>query len=422
LLFRHRIRELKPVRVSRKGLGIFLLAFLMGTLYAVLMGLIFRSQAAPVFSWPVWIGFFWLLFNKFGLLRFSGFIAVLPVSLLAFEIVRSVRYPGASADRHKSIDRSHYTPGLQAKNPQVSDGSNGPKEILIGRDGFRADPETGRGNPERCRFVLIGDSMIYGTGLAYPLTVGPVLADMGLLACVFGVTGNSPLDYVATLKYVAARIEPGAYVAIYLYAYNDFVSLHRFFERGVLTTSSWLNKLLDWAFYFDRWRHATWTYSLFREAPPAPPTSFPQHQIVEEQPIKTLDSRDSPPYVTPKPLNRRHRFALSVFLSRLNEFVNGRPWRVSVLIHPDYTEIYANFARSSPVFVDLDPRRAEGLKMCKEFPLQCEDISRYIYERSFAERKNPYLDHDRHFSAFGTRVVAEHFAALTKRALPPGER
>jgi hypothetical protein len=422
VLFRHRIRELKPVRVSRKGLGIFLLAFLMGTLYAVLMGLIFRSQAAPVFSWPVWIGFFWLVFNKFGLLRFSGFIAVLPVSLLAFEIVRSVRYPGASADRHRSLDRSHYTPGLKAKNPQLAEGSNGSKEILIGRDGYRADPETGRGNPERCRFVLIGDSMIYGTGLAYPMTLGPVLASMGFPACVFGVTGNSPLDYLATLRYVAARIEPDAYVAIYVYAYNDFVSLHRFFERGVLTASTSLNKLIDWGVYFDRWRKATWTYSLFRGGPPAPPTSFPQHRIIKEQPIKTFDSRDWPPYITPKPLNRRHRLALSVFLGRLKEFVKDRPWHVSIVIHPDRAEVYANFAQRASVFVDLDPRRAEGLKMCKEYSFQCEDMSRYIYERSLAAGKNPYLEHDRHFSSFGIRIVAEYFVALTSRALPTGER
>jgi hypothetical protein len=422
LLYRHRIRGLKLVQISRKGLGIFLLAFLMGTLYAVLMGMIFRSQAAPVFSWPVWISFFWLVFNKFGLLRFSGFIAALPVSLLAFEIVRSVRYPGASADRHKSLDRSHYTPGLKAKNPQLSDGSNGPEEILIGTDGFRADPETGRGNPERCRFVLIGDSMIYGTGLTYSLTLGPVLANMGSPACVFGVTGNSPLDYLATLRYVAARIEPGAYVAIYIYAYNDFVSLHRFFEREVLTASTSLNKLLDWGFYFDRWRKATWTYSLFREGPAAPPASFPQHHIVEEQPIKALDSRDWPPYTTPKPLNRRHRLALSFFLDRLKEFVKERPWRISIVIHPDHLEVYANFARRSSVFVDLDPRRAEGLQMCKEFSFHCEDISRYIYERSMAAGKNPYLERDRHFSAFGTRVVAEHFVALTRHVFPTGER
>jgi hypothetical protein len=399
-----------------------MLSLLMGTIYAGFMGLIFRSQAGPVFSWPIWISLFWLAFYKFDLFRFTGFIAMLPVSLLAFEVVRSVRYPGTSADRHRSLDRSHYTAGLEAKNPKLSDRSNGPKEILIGRDGFRADPETGRGNPERCRFALIGDSMIFGTGLAYPFTLGPVLAHMGLQACVFGVTGNSPLDYLATLKYVAARIEPGAYVAIYLYAYNDFVSLHRFFERGVLTTSRSFNKLLEWGFYFDRWRQATWTYSLFRRGHAGPPTSLRQHQIVKGQPIKTLDSRDPPPYVTPKPLNRRHRFALSFFLGRLNEFVKGRSWRVFILVHPTDSEIYANFARRSPVFVDLDPRRGEALKICKEFSFHCEDISRYIYERSVTPGKNPYLEHDRHFSPLGTRIVAEHFVALTKRALPTGER
>ncbi|HSF56717.1 MAG TPA: hypothetical protein VLD83_01465, partial [Candidatus Binatia bacterium] len=223
------------MRISRKGLGVFLLSFFMGTLYAGLMGLIFRSQAAPVFSWPVWIGLFWLAFRKFNLLRFTGFLAVIPVSLFVFEVVRSVRSPGMSADRHRSLDRSHYTPGLAVKNPNSDEHSNAPKGILIGRDGFRADPETGRGNPERCRFALIGDSMIYGTGLAYPFTLGPVLAERGVPACVFGVTGNSPLDYLATLKYVADRIEPGGTVAIYVYAYNDFVSLHRFFERGIFT-------------------------------------------------------------------------------------------------------------------------------------------------------------------------------------------
>jgi len=410
------------MRISWKGLGVFVLSLLMGTLYAGLMGLIFRSQAAPVFSWPVWIGLFWLAFQKFNLLRFVGFMAVLPVSLLAFEVFRSVRSPGTSADRHRSLDRSHYTPGLAAKNPNPDEHSNAPKGILIGRDGFRADPETGLGNPERCRFALIGDSMIYGTGLAYPFTLGPVLAERGVPACVFGVTGNSPLDYLATLKYVADRIEPGGTVAIYVYAYNDFVSLHRFFERGILTASSSLNELLDWGFYFDQWRQATWTYSLFRERRAVPPPSPPQHQIVKEEPIKPLDNRDAPPYVTPKPLNQRHRFALTFFLGRLNEFVKDRSWRVFILIHPTDSEIHANLARRSPVFVDLDPRRGEALKICKEISFHCEDISRYIYERSVIAEKNPYLEHDRHFSPFGTRIVAEHFVALTKPALQTGER
>ena len=49
-----------------------------------------------------------------------------------------------NADRDMSFDRSHYIPGFRVKNPDLSDHSDGPKEILIGRDGFRADPETGQ--------------------------------------------------------------------------------------------------------------------------------------------------------------------------------------------------------------------------------------------------------------------------------------
>ena len=251
-----------------------MLSLLMGTLYAALVGLIARSLAGPLIAWPIWIGLFWLGFRKFDLLRFTGFIAVLPVSLLVFEVVRSVTHPGMNADLVRSFDRSHYTPGFRVKNPYLSDHSDGPKEILIGRDGFRADPETGQGNPERCRFVLIGDSMIYGTGLAYPLTLGPLLGSLGLPACIFGITGNSPVDYLATLKYVADRIEPGAYVAFYIYAYNDFVGLNLFVKRGVLITSNWFHKLFEWAFYFDRWRQATWTYSLFHGGHTPPPLNF----------------------------------------------------------------------------------------------------------------------------------------------------
>jgi hypothetical protein len=167
------------MRISPKGVGVFVLSLLMGTLYAGLLGLGIRSLAGPLISWPIWIGLFWLGFRKFDLLRFTGFIAVVPVSLLVFEVVRSVKYPGMNADIRRSFDRSHYTPGLRLKNPKWNEHSDAPKEILIGRDGFRADPETGRANPERCQFVLIGDSMIYGTGLAYPFSLGPVLADRG---------------------------------------------------------------------------------------------------------------------------------------------------------------------------------------------------------------------------------------------------
>jgi hypothetical protein len=372
--------------ISPKGLGVFVLSFIMGSLYAGFVGLISGSLMGPLISWPIWIGLFLLAFAKFNLLRFTGFIAVLPVSLLGFEVARSLRSPGMYADIYRSLDRSHYTPGLRATNPKLNERGDAPQEILIGRDGFRADPQTGRGNPERCRFVLIGDSMIYGSGLAYPFTFGPVLAGVGLPTCVFGVTGNSPVDYLSTLKYVANRIEPGARVAFYLYAYNDFVSLNQL----VLSNSNSFHTLFEWAFYFDAWRQATWTYSLFHRPKQNTPRLY-QYEIAKGQLIRIIYNRDPKEYKAPKTLNQRQRTALSFFLDRLNEFVKGRPWRVSIIIHPDDAEIYANFARLSPVFVDLDPRRAEVLKICKDYSFQCEDISRYIYERSFAAGKNPYL-------------------------------
>jgi hypothetical protein len=387
----------------------------MGTLYAGLVGLIARSLAGTFISWPIWIGLFWFAFSQFNVLRFAGFIAVLPLSLHLFEIVRSVRHPGMNADMVRSFDRAHYTLGYRVKNPKFNDRVNGPKEILIGKDGFRADPDTGRGNPERCQFVLIGDSMIYGTGLAYPFTFGPVLAAMGLRACVFGVTGNTPIDYLATLKYVADRIDPGSSVAVYVYAGNDFIGVGNFMKRGVLVASKPLKTLFEWSFYYDRWRQATWTYSLFHGwRAPAPLRPY-QYEIVKGEPIKILFARDPAAYEKPETLDVQQRAALNFFLRSLNELVKDRPWHVSIVIHPENSEIYANFARHSSTFEDLDPRRAEGLKMCKEFSFQCEDISRFIYERSFAAGKNPYLEDDVHFSPFGVRVVAEHFIALSKR-------
>src|ERR1041384_6616945 len=105
--------------------------------------------------------------------------------------------------------------------------------------------------------------MIYGTGLAYPFTFGPVLAEMGVRACVFGVTGNSPVDYLSTLRHVANRIDPGSFVAFYLYSGNDFIGLNNFMKRSILVASRPLTKIFEWAFYYDRWRQATWTYSRF---------------------------------------------------------------------------------------------------------------------------------------------------------------
>ena len=386
----------------------------------MLVGLISKRLTAPLFAWPILIGLCAFFLSKFKLLRYTGFIAVLPVSILAFEILWSSVHPGTNAERHKTFDRSHYTPGFRVTNPQVKKTDPdafgwGLNEILVGRDGFRADPNTGEGNPERCRFVLIGDSMIYGSGLRDPVTVGPVLTSMGIRACVFGVTGNSPVDYLATLKYVAARIDPGAYVAFYLYAYNDFVSLNKYFSRGFLALSNWAPGLFEWADYFNNWRQATFVFSLIRTKQERSPRTLWQYDVGKKEPIKLLYPRDPAEYVPPRPLNKRQRAALDFFFKRLADMSQGRSWRVVIVIHPDDSEIYANFARRSPTFVDLDLRRADGLKMCQEYSFVCEDLSQYLYERSFAEGKNPYFVDDRHFSVFGTRVVAEHFSALTKR-------
>jgi hypothetical protein len=401
---------------SPRSLGVFALSFVMGTLYAGLVGLISSSLSGPLISWLVWVGLFWLAFGKFNCLRFAGFIAILPASLLGFEVMRSLRNPGMNADIYRSFDRSHYTPGLRVKNPKAADHDDAPKEILIGRDGFRADPGAGQGNPERCRYVMIGDSMIYGSGLAYPYTFGPVLTELGLPTCVFGVTGNSPVDYLSTLRYVADRIEPGAHVAFYIYAYNDFVGLNRYVGRGLLATSNTFHKLFEWAFYLDSWRRTAWLYSLVHPQSKRPPMRLYQYTIGNGQTVRIIYNRDPADYAPPEPLTQQQRTAFGFFLDGLEEIAKGRSWRVFLVIHPDDAEIYANFARRSPAFEDLDPRRAESLKICKDHSFRCEDISRYVYQRAFAAGKNPYFENDRHFSAFGTRIVAEHFAALTKPA------
>jgi hypothetical protein len=293
------------------------------------------------------------------------------------------------------------------------------EEILIGQDGFRADPETGRGNPARCQHVLIGDSMIYGSGLPYDHTFGPVLAAMGLSACVFGVTGNSPVDYLATLKFVAPRIDPGAHVAFYLYAYNDFVGLNKYFSRGFLSFSNWFRKPFEWASYFDQWRQSTLTFQRFRgKRIPAPPTLW-EFNVGKTAPIQILHARDPKNYRQPKGLNQRQRAALKFFFDRVTEISRERGWRVSMVIHPDDAEIYANFAGHVSRFMDLDPRRADALKICKEYGFSCVDISRFIYERSLAEGKNPYFINNRHFSIAGTRIVAESFVTLTKQLAQP---
>lgn len=405
-----------------KGLATFLASFLLGALYSALIVLVGRHLWPLFVAWPVITLLLWIAFWKFYLLRLSGYLALLPLSILVFEIVRTIVYPSPYAYRYRSLDRSHYIPGVRLVAPKnnISSELNGYdwelKKILIGKDGFRADPNTGQGNPERCSLALIGDSMIYGSGLPYPDTLRPALAAMGADACVFGVTGNAPIDYLSTLQYVANRIDKGAHIAIYLLAYNDFVTLNKYMRRRFGVSSNSFGQLAGLLAYVDDWRRTTFTYGLFRSNPKVPASQWK----IKLDDTKTFDfhsPNDPARYTSPPPLNKGEHISLKFFLRKLHNFVRDQSWHISIVIIPDSDEIMANLARQSPTLQELDPKRAEALGICRTFPFSCEDLTSHLYQRVRTEGRNPYLIADRHFSAFGTRVLAEHFLAMTKRKL-----
>jgi len=400
----------------------FALAALLGTLYAGLVGLVTYPLRASLISWPVWIGLFWIVLWRFKLVRYAGYFAALPLSILSFEFVRTITHPPIYAFQYMSLDRSHYTPATHVKNGGNYLSQNGKgKEgnvtaIHIGEDGFRADPETGRGNPPRCREVLIGDSMIYGSGLPYSDTLRPVLAKMGVDACVFGVAGNSPVDYLATLTFVQDRIDNDAHIAIYVYAYNDFVSLNKYMERwlrGVSPSFSVITGLIN---YYDDWRRTTFIQALLRRSTAAPKTGAQlwHLRISETKNDGVYWPHDPSRYQPTPPLGREQRATFKFFLQRLRLLVANRPWQVSIVFIPDNDEMLANLANSSAIFQDLDPRRVEALKICKAHSFHCRDLTAYLYGRVVAEGQNPYLPEDRHFSVFGNRVVAEHYLSIAK--------
>ena len=407
------------VKRMTKGLGVVLLAAVIGTCYAIMSGMISSQLYGVMIAWPIIIFVLWILFEKFHLIRFTGFILVPPVLLFGFQFYWSLSHPGMVADNYKTFDRSHYVPGTRVKakayNQSVSDAYGwNVAEVLIGADGFRADPEGGRGNPQSCQYVLIGDSMIYGSGLVYADTFGPVLSEMGVQACVFGVTGNSPADYLSTLNFVADRIAPGAFVAFYLYAYNDFVGLNKYMTRRVHGYFQFLPTIAEWAARFDQWRRGTIIYAWFH-APRTRPVMKPwQYQVGGGKQIRFVYAQNPKDYGRPSAFNSAQRQSFRYFLDGVSQTAKGRDWRITMVIHPDHSEIYANLARGALVFEDLDPRRADGLEMCKAAKFNCDDISRFIYEKMIFNGKNPYLSNDRHFSRFGTRVVAENFIALAK--------
>lgn len=408
-----------------KWLVTFLVSFLLGTLYSVLIGLISHPLWPSFIAWPVMTALLWFAFWKFNLLRLSGYLAILPVSILAFEIVRSIIHPTAYAHRYLSLDRSHYTPGTRVVASQKDlalekDVDGGElKKTLIGKDGFRADPGTGQGNPERCGLVLIGDSMIYGSGLPYSDTLRPVLAAMGADACIFGVTGNAPVDYLSTLKYVANRIEKGAHIAIYLCSYNDFVNLNKYMRRRFRGLSNSVEPLAELIAYADDWRRTTFVYNLLGQKSVVPVSQLPRWQIKLGE-TKTLDfhpRHDPARYTSPRPLNKGERASVKFFLQGLQDAVRDRSWHVSIVILPDSDEVMTNLARQSVTFQNLDPRRADALEICRTFAFGCEDFTSYLYQRVLAEGRNPYVIDNLHFSAFGNQVVAGHFLAITKRRL-----
>jgi hypothetical protein len=283
-------------------------------------------------------------------------------------------------------------------------------------DGFLAHPETEQGNPTRCHEVLIGDSMIYGLGLPYAHTLRPVLQKMNVDACVFGVAGNSPVDYLATLHYVRDRIADGAHIAIYVYAYNDFITLGKYLERMTRSLSPSFVRLAGIINYYDDWRRTTFIQGTLRKLTTThkPPLESWRLKIAEAKDLKVHWHHDPAQYQSQGPLNKAQRATFKFFLQRLREVVDKRPWQVSIVFIPDNEEILANLAKPSSTFHDMDQRRVEALKMCNALWSYCQDLSPFLYERVVAEGQSPYLPKDRHFSLYGNRVLAEHYISMAK--------
>jgi hypothetical protein len=239
---------------------------------------------------------------------------------------------------------------------------------------------------------------------------------MGVNACLFGVPGNSPVDYLATLRFVAERIDPGAYIAFYLYSYNDFVDLKKYVWRGVLSKLS--PRILEWADHFDNWRKATyiWSYLRSRGQGQPEPLRLWQYQTRETELIRVRYPHDPVHYAGAPSFSKQQQAALRLFFDGVRNEATRRAWRVAMVIHPDEAEFYANLARGANQFEDLDRRRVDAMKICQQYSFSCGDISRYIYERAITAGRNPYFVDNRHFSEFGTRIVAEEFVSQLSRA------
>jgi hypothetical protein len=181
--------------------------------------------------------------------------------------------------------------------------------------------------------------------------------------------------------------------------------------RGLSNHYQWLYDAAD---YFDRWRKTTIVFaSLHTKAtPPAASMKLWQYEWDNVKRVSLRYSRDPQHYQERKSLNASERQALELFFDGIAAKATDRSWKVSIIVHPDDAEIYANLARRAPALEDLDPRRANALAICKTKAFDCQDISRLIYARILVEGRNAYFTDDRHFSPFGTAIVADHFASL----------
>src|ERR1043166_1999832 len=340
-----------------------LIAILLGTSYAALLGIVTYPLRASLISWPIWVILFWFVIWKFKLLRFTGLFAVLPLSILTFEMIRTSNQPAIYAFRYLSLDRSHYRPDIlihrQAGHEKSGPTADTTQTVYIAKDGFRGDPETRQGNPPTCGNVLIGDSMIYGSGLRYADTLRPVLKTLSLDACVFGVTGNSPVDYLATLRYVQGRIGDDAHIAIYVYVYNDFISVNKYLGRTVRGSSPVFGKFTNVINYYDDWRRTTFIQGALRKlTAKTKEATFRWHLDAISADIEVSRAHSVSGMISLPQLIPEERATFRLFLQQLRELVANRHWRVSIVFIPDNEELAANIWGRAAAYQDLDPRRA----------------------------------------------------------------
>lgn len=401
-----------------RAVGGMLAAVVLAALWAMFIGTLTDHLRLMVAAGGVLAAVFSVLFVRWRLFRLIPVVAFLPATFLAFEVAQKRLHASADVHDYLTWDRAHYLPNMTVRRPAPIDTAPGRRDrnlpaIRIGMDGYRADLETGVGNPPRCDIAIVGDSLIFGSGLPYEATLGPLLRARGLdNTCVFGVGGNAPFNYLATLRHVQERLEPGAHVTVYLAARNDFIWSPHVLAKGRIW---WL--VSDAILSFDTWRKSTRTYgSLHGEGVRAAAAHHTWKLAVGGAAPVDL-SFDPAAYAPPPPLATRTRRYMQVFFDNLREHAASRGWRVDVVVAPDGEEIAASLAIADSLPPSRDPARREVLEMCRAARLSCRDLVPFLHERSLAARVFPYFTDDpQHLSAFGTRVIVDEWlqAAGTK--------